>query len=768
MTIASKLNVLFVSAALLLALVLTGFTAWREYHIVLDRTVDAVLAGVQSRPDLQVEIYRRNDAGLGQLLDALLETPAVSAAIVRDGLGDVLAQREGGKTPESLSPPFKLLRGDLSAVDTGLMALDSEMEPAGTGLWAALIDTDLPMYLTLPVFTAVNPAQRGLKPYDFFVAPAGPAANGSLRIIGYLQLQISRAELLAGIGPVISRIIYVSLGLIALCGVGIALVTRRITRDLSRLALLADEVASGKLQKPVKIDASGEIKDIAHVLNSVIGGFSNLKRESDAGQRLLNMKVDERTSQLSRRDEELNKAAEEITETRTRLQHLAYYDSLTALPNRRLFTEQLDLLLGLGQRNGQTLALLFLNLNNFKRINESLGHSAGDQVLLEVGKRLSDSVRGSDPVAHYVAGEQQIDVSRLGGDEFTVVLNQLDSANSAGIVAERLLESLIEPMTIEGQELVVSPSIGVAIAPQDGADVETLLRAAGIAMHHAKDAVRDRFLFYNEHMDASAGGSFKLKVDLRRAVERNQLVLHYQPRINTLTGAVAGAEVLLRWEHPEHGMIPPLQFIPLAEEVGVIGELGDWVLAEVCRQMKEFDTLGLTLPRVTINVSIFQFTAGYVDRVRGVLQQFGLSASRLEFGLSEDLLMDQDSNTYQNLQDLKALGVYFSVDDFGVCYAPLSYLSRYSLDELRIDRSFVLYCDKNASAARLVKAIIAMAQSLGLGIVAEGVETEEQYRFLINSGAAVIQGYLFSKPVPAAELQPMLEPWHFVEQVQGI
>jgi diguanylate cyclase (GGDEF)-like protein len=768
MTIAGKINLLFISVALFLALALTGLTAWREYHFVLDATVDTLVAKVRGRPGLQLALYRRQDEALQPVLAEFLDTPSVSVASARDGLGELLARRPASVDADRVSPPFKLLRDDLAEADTGLIALGSDLQPTGTGLWQAWSDTNLPMYLTVPVFTSVNPARQGLTPYDFFVAASESDGNQSLRVIGYMQLEISRVQLLEIIGPVVRKVFFSGLGLAVLCGLVVAVVSRRITRDLSRLAQLADDVTSGKVDKPLAIEASAELKDIATVINSVIGGFQKVKQESDVDQRLLNMKVDERTSQLSERDEKLNKAAEEINETKTRIQHLSYHDGLTALPNRRLFTEQLGLLLGLNQRNNQTLALLFMNLDNFKRINDSLGYSAGDQVLLEVGKRLTDSVRGSDAVSHFVDGEQKIDVARLGGDEFTVILNQIDNEKSAGVVAERVLKALSKPIIIEGHELVVSPSIGLAIAPRDGATVEALLKAAGIAMHHAKDSVRDKYLFYSGHMDATGVGRLKLEADLRKAVERNQLSLHYQPQINTLTGAVAGAEALLRWEHPEHGSVPPFQFIPLAEEIGVIDELGDWVLAESCRQMKEFDGQGLELPRVAINVSAFQFTVTFVDRIREVLKQYDLPASRLELGLSEGILMDEDRSTYQSLRDLKALGVYLSVDDFGTGYATLSYLSRYSLDELKIDRSFVLDCDSNENRGKVVVAIIAMARSLGLGIVAEGVETEEQYRFLINNGAEAVQGYLFSRPVPAPELKRMLAPWHFVEQVQSI
>ncbi len=769
MTIAGRINLLFVSAALVLAVVLTAFTAWREYRFALDRTVDAALARALAHPELQFEIYQRDQKALQSLLAGFLETPALVAAIARDGLDEVLAEqtRGDGTAP---APSFERLREGLSAADMSLVGFDADGEPTATGLWSAWRYSERQMYLTLPVLTAVNPGQRGLSAYDFFVAPSTAAANASQRIIGYLQLAISRAALLDAIGPVVGRVFFGSIGLIALCGVGIALMTRRITRDLSRLARLADEVAAGEWQKPVEISAGSEVRDIANVLNQVIEGFTRLKQEADIGSRLLSRKVDERTSQLSSREQALNQATEEISETRDRLQRLAYYDPLTALPNRHLFTEQLDLLLGLNQRNGQTLALLFLNLDNFKRINDSLGYGNGDRVLLEVGKRLADSVRGSDPVGHQVDDQQHrnIDVSRLGGDEFTVVLNQIDQVHSAGAVAQRLLEVLQKPMDIDGHELVVSPSIGVAIAPRDGADAHSLLRAGGIAMHHAKASTRDKVLFYSEHMDATGVGRLGLEADLRRAVERNELALHYQPQVNTVTGAVAGAEALLRWEHPEHGMIPPFQFIPLAEEIGVMAELGQWVLAEVCRQLQAFDRTGLVLPRVAVNISSFQFSPTFCADTRDLLQRFALAPARLELGLTEAILTDEDRHTFESLKELKAMGIHLSVDNFGTGCSPLGYLSRHAIDELKIDRSFTLDCDRNEQNARLVIAIIALARSLGLGVVAEGVETEAQCRFLIRNGVQVVQGHLFGAPVAAGNLEPLLAPWHFVDQVQAI
>ncbi|MCP5163905.1 MAG: EAL domain-containing protein [Pseudomonadales bacterium] len=768
MTIASRLSALFTGLALLLALTAVMVTASREYQLALERVVAAGEARLLSRPDLQVAIYSRDEAALDGILAAFLEIPEVSLAAARDGQGDVVAQRTRTGPAGGLPPAFRRLRQDAAVADTTLVGYDATMQSTGTGLGAVLGDTDLPFYLTMPVFTSVNPTRSGLRAADFYAALAAPEAGKSLRIVGYLQLDISRGALLRAIYPALGKVAAVSSVLLVLCVAVAWLLSRRITRGLSQLSHLAEEVAAGRQQEAVQIKADREIMEVAQVLNGVIGGFSSYRKESDVGQRLLSMKIDERTSQLSQREEELNKAAEEINQTRSQLQHLSYYDGLTTLPNRRLFTEQFSLLLDLNARNGHTLALLFIDLDNFKRINDSLGHEAGDLTLREVGRRLSACVRTSDRVGHNVEADRQIEVSRLGGDEFTVVLNQLDTVEAAGLVAQRLVDALLEPMQIEGNELVVTASIGIAIAPRDGGDVESLLKAAGIAMHHAKASSQENVLYYKADMQAVAIGRLQLETDLRRAVERGQLVLHFQPQVNTVNGSVVGAEALLRWEHPEQGLLPPYQFIPVAEEIGVIAELGNWVLEEVCRQLQALDELGLKLPRMSINVGAFEFNAGFTSRVAQVLQRHGLEGNRLELGLSEGIMTDKAPGVRAGLLALRELGVVLAVDDFGMGYSPMAYLGHYPLDELKINRSFVQGCHREQQTARLLSAIIAVGKSLDMGMVAEGVETEEECRFLIAQGVSVVQGFFFARPVPVEEFLTLLSPWHFLDQVQKV
>jgi predicted signal transduction protein with EAL and GGDEF domain len=371
-------------------------------------------------------------------------------------------------------------------------------------------------------------------------------------------------------------------------------------------------------------------------------------------------------------------------------------------------------------------------------------------------------------VAHYVDSSTKIDVSRLGGDEFTVVLNQVDSRDSVAVVAQRVMEALCQPMLIGDHELVVTPSIGIALAPVDASDVEGLLKAADTAMYHAKSGGRSACVFYHKDMDAAGVDRLQLELDLRRALERGEFLLHYQPQVDTHSGSVVGAEALLRWVHPERGMVAPGTFIPLLEEIGFIGAVGEWVLREACRQMKEFEALGLSLPKMAVNVSAAQFNPAFVHSVRDILEEAGLAPSRLELELTEGVVMEDASVTLNALADLKELGVSLAIDDFGTGFSSLSYLSRFPLDELKIDRSFVVGLNKSEADASLVVAIISMARSMKLRLVAEGVETEEQYHFLTDNGAHVIQGYLFSKPVPAEDLQPLLSPWHFMEQIQAM
>ncbi len=768
MTVAGRINLLILSSAIVIAVAVLAGLGLREVSLRRDVLLQTAAGAANGEFQLPIDIYMRDAGQLDAALDRMLaRSPAFSFVRLHSPEGKLLAARERFPGAMNDVPGFKDVRGANAAdLDRSLTSHSSGTSPASSAVLAGLSGGEKLIDLTLPVFSPVNPTRRDLTRYDFGRALAMP--QGSRFVVAYLHFGISRSMLLLLVLPLLGAMAGIALLLIAAVSWLVSRYTQRLTAPLARLARMADEIAAGNVDQPLTIEGEGEVKEIATVLNAIIGGLNSYKTRIGVDHQLLSMKVEERTAQLSQRNEELNQAVQQVTETKDRLRQMAYFDSLTSLPNRRLFTEQLDLLLRLTKRNKQMLALLFLDLDNFKRVNDSLGHSAGDMLLREVAKRLASCVRESDVVAHFVDSDSRIDVSRLGGDEFTVVLNQVESADAVRMVARRLLDALLQPIEIDGHELVITPSIGIALAPNDANDLEGLLKAADTAMFHAKAQGKNTFVFYTSDMDAAGVERLMLETDLRKAIERNELLFHYQPQVDTRTGTVIGAEALLRWVHPEQGMIPPFRFIPVAEEIGLIAEMGNWGIREACRELVALRKEGLELPKIAVNVSALQFTKNFCPTVKEILAASGLPPSALELELTESILMEDSHSTVKALQELKSMGVRLSIDDFGTGYSSLSYLSRFPLNELKIDRSFVIDFDKSANDASLVKAIIAMGQSMQLELVAEGVETSEQFQFLTRHGADVIQGYLFSRPVTAAELRPMLKPGYFMQQIREI
>jgi PAS domain S-box-containing protein len=440
---------------------------------------------------------------------------------------------------------------------------------------------------------------------------------------------------------------------------------------------------------------------------------------------------------------------------------LAYYDGLTRLPNRVLSMERLKLALENARRQSRTLAVLFLDLDQFKRINDTLGHGAGDRLLQGVAERLKKCLRSSDTIARgdpLDPLDPSDTIARLGGDEFIISLTDIARGEDAGRVAERILDALNEPFRLGEQDVLIGGSIGISLFPHDGADVEALLRNADAAMYHVKDSGRGAFQFYNQSMNAAARERLALEGRLRKALERGELLLHFQPQVDTDSGAIVGAEALVRWKHPDLGLVSPAQFIPLAEETGLILPIGEWVLRTACAQGKAWQEGGHGGLHVSVNLSGRQFRQQpLVSVVSRVVGETGFDPRHLELELTESVLMRDAEETVKTLDGLKALGLRISVDDFGTGYSSLSYLTRFPIDILKIDRSFVREIVTGRGEAAITSAIIAMAQGLDLGVVAEGVETEKQMAHLRRRGCRMMQGFLFGRPVPAEELTRTLE-----------
>ncbi len=440
-----------------------------------------------------------------------------------------------------------------------------------------------------------------------------------------------------------------------------------------------------------------------------------------------------------------------------RIRFLAYYDALTDLPNRRSFAQRLDRALASAHRRERHMGVLFLDLDRFKRINDSLGHAAGDQLLQEVAERLLGCVRATDCVSRPVDQhpERRL-VARLGGDEFVVLLTEISSSEDAARVARRLVESLADSFTLNDQEVFLTASIGIALYPDDGVDADTLIKNADTAMYHAKSQGGNNHQYYAESMNATALERLVLESNLGKALDRREFILHYQPQFD-IDGHLVGAEALIRWQHPEQGMIPPGEFIPLAEKTGLIVKIGDWVLLTACAQASAWRRAGHPLARMAVNLSSRQLEKkDFPRRLAEILEHTGLEPGCLELELTESTLMQDRDETVEMLRALKAMGVRLSIDDFGTGYSSLGYLMRFPLDALKIDRSFLNGIPGESDHAAIASAIIAMSKSLGLMVVAEGVETEAQVEFLRQKGCDEMQGFLLGKPMPADELVRLL------------
>ena len=452
---------------------------------------------------------------------------------------------------------------------------------------------------------------------------------------------------------------------------------------------------------------------------------------------------------------------QDITERRRaeeQIHYLANYDSLTNLPNRRLFQDRLTQSLAVGSRRGQIGAILLLNLDRFKRINDTFGHTEGDHVLQQVSERLSHCVRRSDTVSRQNREDLSPTVSRLGGDEFTIMLTPISSGDAPAKVASRILTSLSHPLTVGAQEIVLSASIGIALYPADGQDVASLLKNADTAMYQAKEKGRNRYQFYSEAMNAKALERLTLESSLRKAIERGQLEVHYQPQVCIQTGEFVGTEALLRWRHPDFGLISPGEFIPLAEETGLIIPIGEWVLRTACAQQKAWEDAGLPRVHVAVNLSSLQFTDGrLIETIDQVLRETGLDPLRLELELTESMIMQDAEGAIATLRQLNKMGLRLAIDDFGTGYSSLSYLRRFPIQTLKIDRSFVMDLTVDSDTDAITGAIIALAHSLNLRVLAEGVETSRQLSFLKVHGCDEVQGYLIGRPVPADHMTHLLK-----------
>jgi len=435
----------------------------------------------------------------------------------------------------------------------------------------------------------------------------------------------------------------------------------------------------------------------------------------------------------------------ERNEAQQQLLYLAHHDILTTLPNRHSFIEHLERSLSQAKRRDKMIAVMFLDLDRFKVINDTLGHNIGDLLLKEIAKRLKYCVRDSDVIA------------RLSGDEFTILLDDITTANDISPIAEKIIKEIALPFMNSGHELFTSASIGISIFPDDGKTASSIMRHADIAMYRAKSKGGNQFCFYSTGMNARTSNRLKLESDLRRALERDEFELYYQPQIDTENGVYSGVEALLRWNHPELGLLPPVDFVPQLEETGHIIPVSEWIILTACQQAMSWEKAGIPPIHIAVNLSARQFSdKDMVEKIAHILEKTGVNPEHLELEITENILMQPDSHTMNSIRNLHALGIQLAIDDFGTGYSSLSYLKRFPIHTLKIDRSFVRDIAIDSDDASIVQLIIDMAHSLKLNVVAEGVETKEQIEFLKQRKCWEMQGYYFSKPLPADEIIHLL------------
>ncbi len=440
------------------------------------------------------------------------------------------------------------------------------------------------------------------------------------------------------------------------------------------------------------------------------------------------------------------------------IRFLAYYDGLTELPNRLLFTDRANQAMASAKRDGSYVVFMFMDLDRFKRVNDTLGHKAGDELLKQAAQRIQGAIRTTDSIARMGSQQEEWTVARLGGDEFVILLVDVKDPGVVMNIAERVVQVMSKPFLIDGNEVITTASVGITLYPSDGEDLETLLINADTAMYHAKGEGRNRVSFYEPTMNEMAMERLQMENDLHRALEKGEFEVFYQPQVTTIEHEIIGVEALVRWNPPGRNWVRPDEFLPLADELGLVGRISEWVLHESCRQLKAWHDQGLPPIRVAVNVPDSMFRdRELVSKVAAVLEETGLEARYLELELTESIVMTNADSAIQTLGALKKMGIQLSVDDFGTGYSSLAYLKRLPLDMLKIDRSFIEDLPGDADDCAIVQAIIALARSLKMKVIAEGVERTDQETFVHEHGCSLIQGYLFTPPVPADEARLLIE-----------
>jgi diguanylate cyclase (GGDEF)-like protein len=704
-----KLNLLTIGIIFLTAISITGYYSWQQWR---DEEAELRNQGVpvlMMLAELVAPAVARND---GANVDALLERLAGEADVAYVGIvnasGETVAERRFARALAKLPLPPVVPHASASA---------------GVGVVSQTIGGQRYIELTAPMVVV-------------------DGANASKQTIGAVRLGMTRERArqhfriyLVGALSIVSLLVVIAIG-------GTLLLTRRLVAPMRRLTRAARAVGSGNLDVYVPARSSDELGLLTHAFNHMTQRLAQSQAEVAGYQKTLEEKVVQRTKELEVATAHAYK--------------LAQHDILTGLPNRSLLNQRLKQILAQAQREGTHVACLFLDFDHFKRINDTLGHDCGDQLLQAVAQRLTSAVRESDTVA------------RLGGDEFVLVLPGLDPANATFetmAVLTRVRDSFLAPFRLSDQVPTLTCSIGVSMYPLDASEPVTLIKQADTAMYAAKEAGRNSYRFYTADMNARVQQRLQLETDMRRAMMDDEFFLVYQPLIEMQTMRVCGAEALLRWRDPERGIVLPAEFIPIAEESGMIQALGARVLRDACRQVVQWHRQGMPL-RLSVNLSVQQLQhESWLSTVEDALASSGLAAHYLDLEITESVIITHQEKAVATLMKLKQRGVSITIDDFGTGYSSLSYLARLPIQSVKIDQRFVHGLERNESDETIAQVIIALSHSLGLRVIAEGVETAGQFEYLKKHGCEQAQGFLISRPLEAHDFRAW---WRTAEEEKRI
>ena len=711
----TKLNLLTVGLIFLTAVAISVFQfaqQWRDGEQRL-RNQGAMILGVMAEL-AEYGLYTSDRAYLEQILDSVSADPEVAYASAFDSKRDVLVERRFGPglAKEQL-PPLELLQSP----------------PTSTRVSVHDVTIGGKRYIELVALVAKPRVTAGVSANEISRA-VGPKGQVEDPPTGYLRLGMTQDVQRRLFREQMVGAIAVVLGLLVVAILATLLLTRRLVAPMHRLMRAARAVGAGRLDVYVPAHSSDELGLLTHTFNHMTQKLGESQSEVANYQRTLEDKVTQRTKELEVATAHAYK--------------LAQHDILTGLPNRSLLNQRLKQILALAQRDGTHVGCLFLDFDHFKRINDTLGHDAGDQLLQAIAQRLISAVRESDTVA------------RLGGDEFVVVLPGLDPEQAAYevmAVLTRVRESFLAPFRLSDQMPTLTCSIGVAMYPLDAPDGGNLIKQADTAMYAAKEAGRNAYRFYTADMNARVQLRLQLETDMRRGLMDDEFFLVYQPQIEMKTGRACGVEALLRWRDPARGVISPSEFIPIAEESGMIQALGARVLRDACRQVMQWHRLDMPL-RLSVNLSVQQLQHdSWLSVVEEALSSSGLAPQHLDLEITESVIITHPEKAVATLVKLKQMGVSITIDDFGTGYSSLSYLARLPIQGVKIDQRFVHGLEKNRNDEAITLAIIALSHSLGLRCIAEGVETAAQFNFLRTHGCEEAQGYLIARPLPEAQLR---------------